>query len=123
MRMFQPDVAVVDMDEDNGEKNGGQMVLVSPKNKFVNEADEAGSKIDYRCEQCRGCNKCKKGEFTQKISLKEEFEQDLIQKSIRVDFKNNETTALLPFIGNPETKLCCNKKESLKVYNQQLKLL
>jgi hypothetical protein len=99
------------------------LVLLSSKNKFINEAEEAGSKIEYRCEKCRGCSECKKGEFTQKISLKEEYEQDLIRKSVRVDFDNNETTALLPFIGNPEEKLCSNEEESLKVYRQQLRLL
>ena len=98
-------------------------VLLSSRTKPVNESEEAGSKIDYRCERCRSCTECKKGEFTHKISLKEEFEQDLIQKSVRVDFNNNETTALLPFIGNPETKLCSNEEESLKVYKQQMKLL
>ena len=99
------------------------MVMLSSKSKVVTEADEAGTNIDYRCEKCRGCSDCKRGEHIQKVSFKEEFEQHLVRESVRVDLKKKETTALLPFIADPVTKLCSNEAESLKVYYQQLKLI
>ena len=99
------------------------LAMLSSKPKAVSEADEAGTIIDYRCEKCRNCNDCKRGDHIQKTSFKQEFEQHLVRESVTVDLKKKETNALLPFITDPETKLCSNEVEALKVYKQQLKLL
>ena len=89
----------------------------------IQEAESAGSIIEYRCETCRGCQKCKNGEFTEKISLREEFEQDLIQKSITVDLVKKEAVGYLPFTSDPDEKLASNKEVAMKVYRQQTKML
>ena len=99
------------------------LAMLSSKSKVVSEADEAGTNIDYRCEKCRNCIDCKRGDQVQKTSFKQEFEQHLVRESVTVDLKKKETTALLPFVTDPETKLCSNEAEALKVYKQQLKLL
>ena len=79
----------------------------------------AGSEIQYRCVRCRSCEDCKKCEKT--ISIKEEVEQDLIERSVHVDIENRITTAELPFTGDPLVKLSPNRNIALKVYNQQLR--
>ena len=104
---------------------GSSIVLWSAKKKEKEllDAEEAGANIEYRCRGCRNCNDCKNGEHTEKISFKEENEQEIIEKCVTVDFQNNETVASLPFIADPSQKLVSNKHQSLKIYEQQTKQL
>ena len=44
---------------------------------------------------------CKEHEQTEIMSIKEEVEQDVINKSVSVDIKKKITIAVLPFIFNP----------------------
>ena len=55
------------------------------------------------------------------MSFKEEVEQDVINKSVKVDVASQRTTASLPLMNNPSIKFADNKERSLKVYNQQVK--
>ena len=57
------------------------------------------------------------------MSVKEEVEQDLINKSVKVDVASQRTTTSLPLMNNPSIKLAFNKERVLKVYNQQIKKL
>ena len=57
------------------------------------------------------------------ISIQEEFEQNVIDKSVHVDLQKGITIAKLPFIVNPESKLNPNKSKALKVYNSQVRKL
>ena len=57
------------------------------------------------------------------MSVKEEVEQDVINKSIRVDTDRRITTALLPLMFNPLHKLAPNKDKALSIYNKQVKKL
>ena len=57
------------------------------------------------------------------MSVKEEVEQDVINKSIRVDTYRRITTALLPLMFNPLHKLAPNKDKALSIYNKQVKKL
>ena len=85
-------------------------------------AEEVGSEITFRCIKCRECKECKEhdGEL---ISIKEEMEQHLINKSVVVNTDDQITTASLPLLHDPLVKLCPNKDKAMKVYNQQLKKL
>ena len=56
------------------------------------------------------------------MSIKEEVEQDVINKSVSIDIKKI-TTAVLPFMFNPLGKLAHNKCKALRAYNQQIKKL
>ena len=76
------------------------MLLSSAKKQF-DAAENAGSLIEYCCVKCRGCNDCKNGEFIEKVSAREEYEQHLIDSSVSVDFSKRETTASLPFTADP----------------------
>ena len=57
------------------------------------------------------------------MSVKEEVEQDFINKSVTVDTDRRITTALLPLRFNWLHKLAPNKDKALRIYNQQVKNL
>ena len=55
------------------------------------------------------------------MSVKEEVEQNVINKSVTVDTDRRITTALLLLMFNPLHKLAPNKDKALRIYNQQVK--
>ena len=57
------------------------------------------------------------------MSVKEEVEQDVINKSVKVDIDRRIATALLPLMFNLLHKLAPNKDKALCIYNQQVKKL
>ena len=86
-------------------------------------AEMAGSQITFRCPDCRICCNCKNHEHIEAVSIKEEVEQDLINKSIHIDVEKCETSASLPLLGDPAVKLAPNAHKALKTYQQQVKIL
>ena len=96
----------------------------TPKNvKIFEEIEAAGTEVTYRCGNCRNCKDCLKGPILEAISLKDEAEQNLIEKCVDVDIKLRITMARLPFILNPDTHLVNNENVALKVFNSQLRIL
>ena len=93
------------------------------KLKQFNKIEHAGSEIKYRCVKCRSCLECKNHDINETLSIKEEVEQDLIDRSVKVDIERCVTTANFPLLQDPTTKLCPNKDKALKVYKQQIKKL
>ena len=57
------------------------------------------------------------------MSIKEEVEQDVINKSVTVGTDRRITTVLFPLIFNPLHKLAPNKDKALRIYNKQVKKL
>ena len=93
------------------------------KVKIFEEIEAAGTDVTYRCGNCRNCKDCLKGPILEAISLKDEAEQNLIEKCVDVDIKLRITMARLPFILNPDTHLVNNEHVALKVFNSQLRIL
>ena len=91
--------------------------------KMFEEVENAGSEIPYRCNNCRNCKACEEHVQADMMSVKEEVEQDVINKSVTVDTDRRVTTALLPLMFNPLYKLAPNKDKALRIYNQQVKKL
>ena len=60
---------------------------------------------------------------TECISVQEEVEQALIDKSVKVNLDLNYTSALLPFWSDPGARLASNEKIALKIYQNQVKNL
>ena len=89
--------------------------------KMFEEVENAGSKISYRCNNCRNCKTCKEHARADMMSVKEEVEQNVINKSVTVDTDRRITTALLLLMFNPLHKLAPNKDKALRIYNQQVK--
>ena len=110
-------------DEISHDFNNCSCALLSRNRRFFEDVETAGTEITYRCVKCRGCQSCKAGERIESISLKEEVEQEVIDKSVHVDLEKKKTTATLPFMEDPITQLKPNRDEALRVYRSQLKKL
>ena len=103
---------------------GGVFRAASVKNsKLFEIAENAGSEVDYRCIKCRNCVDCKKSGEVQCISIQEEVEQDLVDKSVAVLPEKGMSVAKLPFLQDPETTLCTNKDTAMSVYRSQVRKL
>ena len=96
-------------------------VMISRKLKIFEKIEEAGTEVNYRCITCRDCKVCKKHADEENMSIKEEVEQDLIEKSVTLDVKNRKTVARLPVLHDPKLMLSPNRGKALKVFGQQLK--
>ena len=106
--------------------NDGRKVstaLLAKSERIFSEVENAGTEISYRCIDCRKCQKCLNSERTELISIKEEVEQDLIDKSVNVDVKSRVIVARLPLIDNPVVKLAPNKTKAMRVYKSQVRRL
>ena len=80
----------------------------SELNRFLKH-QKSGLETTYRCSRCRGCPQCLKGAGQENISIRMEFEQDLIRQCVKIDEKLNRAVATLPFITDPKGKLCGNQ--------------
>ena len=84
------------------------------------DMQEAGLGSDYRCRQCRGCSDCRRGAGHERLSLRQEAEQQLIRESIFIDEVKGIATAKLPFVSPPETHLKNNRNVALKMLDRIL---
>jgi hypothetical protein len=73
--------------------------------KLFQDEEEAGCTVDYRCSSCSECSECKKSERMRPISIREEAEEVLIGKSVKIDLEAHRTTCVYPFIEKPEVYL------------------
>ena len=87
------------------------------------EVENAGSEITYRCVRCRNCSRCRQGESLETSSLKEEYEQYLVEESVRFDPDSGHIIARLPFISDPGTNLHPNRYIAERILESQLKQL
>ena len=53
--------------------------------KVFDQVETAGTEISYRCVDCRDCPECKKCPRLDSVSIQEEVEQSLIDRSVNVD--------------------------------------
>ena len=98
-------------------------MLENTHNSSFNQAEHVGSEFNYRCVKCRSCSTCKDHCTEEVISIKEEVEQDLINRSVTVNANKCSTTATLPLLRDPQNALQPNREVALRVYNQQIKRL
>ena len=88
--------------------------------KFM-ELQEAGLKTDFRCKECRNCEDCRRGAGHERLSLKQEAEQQLIKESVSIYDEEGIVMAKLPFILPQEENLKDNRKIALGMLNAVLK--
>ena len=50
--------------------------------RMLQDIENTGTEVSYRCVTCRNCIKCKDSELQEKISLNEEVEQALLERSL-----------------------------------------
>ena len=92
--MIATDVDECD-DKDCHKKDDCFCMLSSRKQRIFEEAENAATEVMYRCISCRNCQGCRNGARIESISIREEVEQDLIDKSVHVDIDNQVTVASL----------------------------
>ena len=63
--------------------------------KLFGSAESAGSEVTYRCVDCRDCKNCKKNERIEFVSIQEDVEQDIVNKSVIIG--KGLAIARLPF--------------------------
>ena len=95
----------------------------SNKLKQFELCENAGSEITFRCVDCRGCLRCRNDSKIEYVSLREEVEDDIVKKSVKVDPETGKCTALLPLTCDPKVKLAPNRNNALKVYNRVVRSL
>jgi transposase len=84
---------------------------------------------DARCETCANCPACKLSAREKTKSLQEEFEQDVIKKSIETDPALGVVFANLPFLRDPVEYLTKkhggnnNRYQAARIYQAQCKSL
>ena len=122
-RFEDPDHEYADVSPAHG--NLGVLTNLRPPkvSQIFDKLEVAGTEITYRCKDCRACPECKKSDHFESISIQEEIEQTVIEKSVTVDTINGQTTAKLPFMFNPVHRLRPNMHMALKVYQSQVRKL
>ena len=90
------------------------------------EIEDIGSRITYRCARCSSCEECKNSERTRETSIREEIEEDIINRSIDINLEEKVTYSRFPFKRDPERYLARlwngetnNYKVALKIFDQQ----
>ena len=76
------------------------VIPIAKMRELINE-DNNDQLVTYRCSKCAECITCKRSPRLTAISLQEAAEQDLIEKSIKIDFDNKKVIATLPFTKDP----------------------
>ena len=87
--------------------------------KTLMKMNEDGITVDYKCPKCRNCESCKNPFDTERISQREEVEDEAIKESVVVDRAAKKITARLPFRGDENQYLSNNRQVALKILDGQ----
>ena len=93
------------------------------KSQVFDKMETTGTEITYRCKDCRHWPECKKSDRFESISIQEEIEQTVIERSVNVDISIGRTIAKLPFLCNPVHQLRPNTGMALRVYQSLVRKL
>ena len=85
------------------------------------DGEDMGTSVAYRCPACRNCSSCRSGNILEEVSLNEEREQFIIEKSVQYDANKKQLVAKLPFTANPTEKLTQNLHIAKRVFGTQMK--
>ena len=96
---------------------------VRESDKCYQDVENLGTEQEYRCVTCRNCSRCRNGDELEKVSLREELEQSMIETSVSLDVVNKRLEAKLPFTEDPVEKLKPNRYIAEKILSSQLRNL
>ena len=91
------------------------------------EQDDIDQFVTYRCEKCAKCEDCQKSPRITAQSLQDAREQEMIEKSVRIDFKEEKVFVNFPFLKNPNEFLSSqhnsnsNYHQAKRIYLTQCK--
>ena len=91
----------------------GAFSIQSEMERFLRMQD-AGLDTNYKCPKCRQCKDCKKGSGHELLSMKEEFEQQVIEESVTIDSQLGQAIAFLAFTSDPVETLGENEHIAIK---------
>ena len=80
---------------------------------------ELGLTIDYRCPACRSCQDCKNAPDAERVSLREEAEDQAMRDAVSIDYEKKKITCILPLRGEEHEFLSSNRATALKVLDSQ----
>ena len=87
--------------------------IQSELKKFIQQ-QEAGLDASFRCVRCRECKQCLKGAGMERMSMRQEAEQEIIRQSVSIDRNLGRAIAKLPFLTDPSDKLKDNSRVAAK---------
>ena len=97
--------------------------------KFM-ELQNAGLSTEYKCTRCRKCLDCLRGAMYEKVSIRQEQEQQIIKDSVWIEWKERRAMAFLALRADPKDFLNENRfiaKKRLenvcKRYNKDKKVI
>ena len=91
------------------------------------DQDDLGDFVTFRCPECTKCVKCKVSRRRTAVSLQESMEQEIIEKSVRLDVDGRKVRVNLPFNKDPTEDLTKRHKgnssrtQAVQVYRTQCK--
>ena len=91
----------------------GSFLIQSELERFMRIQD-AGLDINFKCPACRHCKTCLRGAGKEVLTMKEEYQQQMIEESIRIDEGIGQAVAWLVFISDPTEGLADNKYIAVK---------
>ena len=91
----------------------GVHLIQSEMDKFFKMQD-AGLDTSYKCPKCRSCKDCQKGSGQELLSMKEEFEQQVIEDSVVLDDELGQAVAYLAFTSDPAETIGENEHIAVK---------
>ena len=78
----------------------GTLHLEKELEKFMKMQD-TGLDTNYKCPKCRGCKSCLKGSGQELLNMKEEYQQQIIEDSVRIDDDLGQAVGRLAFVSDP----------------------
>ena len=92
----------------------------------LQEMEDVGSRISYRCAKCANCAECKSSDKTREQSIQDVLQESIINDVIDIDVENKVTYTKFPFKRDPVEylKKLWNGKDNnlysaMKTFNQQ----
>ena len=89
------------------------------------DQDDKGDLVTYRCPTCSSCERCKASTRMKARTRQEEVEQEVIERSVDVDWEQGKVFVTLPFVKDPVKALTHrhgsdnNYSQAIRVYKQQ----
>ena len=98
---------IVNVTESDSEETGDEHThrvanLTASDFKRVEDQGQAGLQVEYRCTRCRDCVTCKGAEWTERTSLRQYAENELIKQSVVLDYESKTIRAFMPMRGPEE---------------------
>ena len=91
----------------------GCFLIQSELEKFM-KLQDSGLDSNFKCPSCRNCKSCLKGAGKELLSMKEEFQQQVIQESVKIDDDLGRAVARLAFTSDPTENLSNNEHIAIR---------